>query len=63
MTVSKHRYIELDLFQQRSVAILRQTLGKPRLLCIDEPTVGLNDSEAASGHGADRALGRQKQRF
>jgi atypical dual specificity phosphatase len=38
--------LELELFEQRCVAILRQTLAQPPLLCIDEPTVGLADADA-----------------
>lgn len=39
--------LELELHQQRMVAILRQTLAAPSLLCVDEPTVGLDDGQAA----------------
>lgn len=37
---------ELELFEQRIVAVLRQTLNEPELLCVDEPTAGLNDEHA-----------------
>lgn len=39
--------VELDLVDQRIVAILRQILGRPRLLCVDEPTTGLDEPSAA----------------
>lgn len=38
--------VELDLHDQRVVAILRQTLGQPNLLCVDEPTAGVDDDGA-----------------
>lgn len=38
--------VDLPLERQRIVAILRQTLAEPRLLCVDEPTVGLGDQQA-----------------
>lgn len=39
--------LDLELHHQRVVAVLRQTLAEPLLLCVDEPTVGLGDAEAA----------------
>ena len=39
--------INLSLAQQRHLAILRLAAAGPRLLCIDEPTTGLNDEESA----------------
>lgn len=38
--------VELELHQQRIVAILRQTLGQPTVLCVDEPTASLSDVQA-----------------
>lgn len=40
------RVVRLSLSVQRHVAILRQAASGPRLLCIDEPTTGLPDSES-----------------
>lgn len=39
--------VNLPLALQRHLAILRQVAAGPRLLCIDEPTTGLNDAESA----------------
>ncbi|MCK5903139.1 MAG: ATP-binding cassette domain-containing protein [Cocleimonas sp.] len=39
--------IDLKLADQRQLAILRQLAVNPRLVCIDEPTVGLADDEVA----------------
>lgn len=39
--------VNLPLALQRHLAILRQVVARPRLLCIDEPTTGLNDAESA----------------
>jgi len=39
--------LSLELAQQRHLAILRQAAASPRLLCLDEPTAGINDDEAA----------------
>lgn len=39
--------VNLPLALQRHLAILRQVAAEPRLLCIDEPTTGLSDSESA----------------
>lgn len=38
--------INLSLAEQRHLAIMRLAAGGPRLLCMDEPTSGLNDEEA-----------------
>ncbi len=38
--------INLSLAQQRHLAIMRLTATGTRLLCMDEPTTGLNDTEA-----------------
>ena len=38
--------VNLTLAQQRHLSILRQVAAGPRLLCIDEPTSGLNDAES-----------------
>ncbi|MDD4963830.1 MAG: ATP-binding cassette domain-containing protein [Gallionella sp.] len=38
--------VNLPLALQRHLAILRQVVSRPRLLCIDEPTTGLNDEES-----------------
>jgi atypical dual specificity phosphatase len=38
--------IHLDLAQQRHLAIMRLAATGTRLLCMDEPTTGLNDEEA-----------------
>lgn len=38
--------VSLPLALQRHLAILRQVVAHPRLLCIDEPTTGLNDVES-----------------
>lgn len=37
--------VDLALADQRQLAILRQLVASPKLLCIDEPTVGLNEME------------------
>lgn len=42
--------VELSLAGQRLIAIVRHALSTPGLLCVDEPTVGLDES------GADRVL-------
>lgn len=39
--------VRLSLAQQRHVAIIRAAAAGPRLLCLDEPTTGLNDEDAA----------------
>lgn len=38
--------VRLSLAQQRHVAIIRAAAAGPRLLCLDEPTTGLNDEDA-----------------
>lgn len=38
--------LNLSLVQQRVIAILREFLGRPALLMLDEPTTGLNEPEA-----------------
>lgn len=39
--------VQLPLALQRHLSILRQVVSSPHLLCIDEPTTGLNDLESA----------------
>lgn len=39
--------VSLPLATQRHLAILRVAAAGPRLLCIDEPTTGLNEAESA----------------
>jgi len=39
--------VELSLARQRIVAILRQTLCRPAMLCADEPTAGLDENDSA----------------
>lgn len=39
--------VSLPLALQRHLSVLRQVAAGPRLLCIDEPTTGLNDEESA----------------
>lgn len=39
--------VRLSLAQQRHVAVIRAVAAGPRLLCLDEPTAGLADDEAA----------------
>ncbi len=38
--------VSLPLASQRHLSILRQVVSDPHLLCIDEPTTGLNDLES-----------------
>lgn len=38
--------LDLTLVQQRVISILREFLGRPALLMLDEPTTGLNEPEA-----------------
>ena len=38
---------DMPLYQQRQVAILRSIASDPALLCVDEPTTGLAEHEAA----------------
>ena len=38
--------VNLTLALQRHLSILRQIVSNPHLLCIDEPTTGLNDMES-----------------
>jgi len=38
--------VNLSLSQQRHLSILRLAASGPRLLCLDEPTAGLNDDES-----------------
>lgn len=38
--------LDLSLVQQRVIAILREFLGQPALLMLDEPTTGLSEDEA-----------------
>lgn len=38
--------VDLPLVEQRLVAIARQIFAGPALLCVDEPTAGLNDEDA-----------------
>ncbi len=38
--------VNLPLALQRHLSILRQVVAGPHLLCIDEPTTGLNDAES-----------------
>ncbi|MDH5424916.1 MAG: ATP-binding cassette domain-containing protein [Gammaproteobacteria bacterium] len=40
--------MSLTLAQQRHLAILRLTAASPKLLCLDEPTTGISDTEAAA---------------
>jgi atypical dual specificity phosphatase len=40
--------VELSLASRRRLAILRATLSRPRLLCVDEPTAELGDADSAS---------------
>jgi atypical dual specificity phosphatase len=42
------RVVKLPLALQRHVAILRLAAAGPKLLCLDEPTTGLNDAESAT---------------
>lgn len=41
-----HQVIQLSTYQQRVLLILREMLAAPALLMLDEPTAGLNDSDA-----------------
>jgi len=41
------KVVNLSLAKQRHLAILRQAAAGPKLLCIDEPTSGLNDKESS----------------
>lgn len=38
--------LDLDVVRQRTIAILREFLGRPALLMLDEPTTGLSDADA-----------------
>ena len=38
--------VRLSLARQRHVAVIRAAAAGPRLLCLDEPTTGLNDEDA-----------------
>lgn len=40
--------LSLTLSQQRHLAILRMSASSPKLLCLDEPTTGLSDTDAES---------------
>ena len=41
------KMVSLPLALQRHLSILREIVSNPQLLCIDEPTAGLTDLEAA----------------
>lgn len=42
----KENVVSLTLAQQRHLAILRLAVASPRLLCLDEPTTGIQDDAA-----------------
>lgn len=44
----KDNVVSLSLAQQRHLAILRQAVAGPRLLCLDEPTTGIKETEVES---------------
>jgi len=44
----KDNVVSLTLAQQRHLAILRQAVAGPRLLCLDEPTTGIKETEVES---------------
>lgn len=52
--------LDLSLPQQRVIAILREFLGRPALLMLDEPTTGLSEDEADGLADFIEDIGRQQ---
>lgn len=52
--------LDLSQVQQRVIAILREYLGRPALLMLDEPTTGLNESGADALADFIECLARQQ---
>lgn len=52
--------IELPLWRQRAVAILREALTQPTLLMLDEPTTGVADEEAVALIALIRQIARDR---
>jgi len=42
----QNEYVSLDPFARRLLSVLRPTMTRPALLCLDEPTAGLDEDQA-----------------